>query len=226
MECGVIHGADGREQIRRKEAEASGGEWMRRLLPRKGVVLESHSALPTGIFPEPGGSQEKGSGPWHFSPEFLDAGPRFNQRFMSDETVQQVIDREHLRLLSLGYLISGGMSAFFSLFGLVYVGMALFLFLASSSMGANPKDSGEPSPTVFALIFALVGFGIFMLMSCLAALKFRTAWCLRRRRSHSLCLVVAGISCLGVPYGTALGVFSFLTLARPSVKALFDRRLT
>ena len=118
------------------------------------------------------------------------------------------------------------MSAFFSLFGLVYVGLALFLFLASSSMAANPKNSGEPPPQVFALIFALVGIGIFLLMGSLAALKFRTAWCLRRRRSYSLCLVVAGISCLGSPYGTALGVFSFLTLARPSVKALFDRRLT
>jgi hypothetical protein len=145
---------------------------------------------------------------------------------MSDETVQEVIDREHLRLLSLGYLISGGMSAFFSLFGLVYLGLALFLFLASSSMGADTKRAGQAPPPEVALIVALAGIGFFLLMACLAALKFRTAWCLRRRRSHSLCLVVAGISCLGVPYGTALGVFSFLTLARPSVKALFDRRLT
>jgi hypothetical protein len=80
---------------------------------------------------------------------------------MSDETVQEVIDREHLRLLSLGYLISGGMSAFFSLFGLVYLGLALFLFLASSSMGADPKRAGEAPPPEVALIVALAGIGFF-----------------------------------------------------------------
>jgi hypothetical protein len=38
-----------------------------------------------------------------------------------------------------------------------------------------------------------------------------------------LCMVTAGISCLGIPYGTVLGIFTFLVLSRPSAIALFDR---
>jgi hypothetical protein len=36
---------------------------------------------------------------------------------------QSIIDEEHLKLLSLGYMISAATSAFFSLFGLMYVAM-------------------------------------------------------------------------------------------------------
>jgi hypothetical protein len=35
--------------------------------------------------------------------------------------------------------------------------------------------------------------------------------------------VVAGISCISIPYGTVLGILTFLVLARPSIRAVFDR---
>ncbi len=58
-------------------------------------------------------------------------------------------------------------------------------------------------------------------MITMAALKFYTAVCLKQRKSRTFCLVVAAISCLEVPYGTILGVFTFLVLERPSVARLF-----
>ena len=45
---------------------------------------------------------------------------------------------------------------------------------------------------------------------------------LRRRTSRTFCMVVAGISCLFMPIGTVLGVFTIIVLARPTVKALFE----
>ena len=42
------------------------------------------------------------------------------------------------------------------------------------------------------------------------------------RRSYTYCLVVAGIECLFMPFGTVLGVFTIIVLIRPSVKALFE----
>jgi hypothetical protein len=36
---------------------------------------------------------------------------------------RQIVDDEHVRLLALGYQISAGLSALFSLFGLMYAGM-------------------------------------------------------------------------------------------------------
>jgi hypothetical protein len=37
-----------------------------------------------------------------------------------------------------------------------------------------------------------------------------------------LCMITAGLSCLEMPYGTALGVMTFVVLSRPSVRQEFD----
>jgi hypothetical protein len=50
---------------------------------------------------------------------------------------------------------------------------------------------------------------------------FLTARRLKRRRRRTWCLVVAAIECTLVPYGTALGVFTIITLSKDSVQHLF-----
>ena len=55
----------------------------------------------------------------------------------------------------------------------------------------------------------------------LAFLIFLGGRSLRRRDRYMFCLVVAGISCMLMPFGTALGVFTILVLLRPSVKQIF-----
>ena len=58
---------------------------------------------------------------------------------MSDrDSRQQIIDEEHLKFLSIGYMVSVGMSAFFSLFGLIYVFMGVMMgtFFNAESGGA------------------------------------------------------------------------------------------
>jgi hypothetical protein len=44
---------------------------------------------------------------------------------------------------------------------------------------------------------------------------------LKRRAAYNYCLVVAGIECIFMPFGTVLGVLTLIVLMRPSVKALF-----
>ena len=44
---------------------------------------------------------------------------------------------------------------------------------------------------------------------------------LGQRRSHTLCLVAAALSCVFMPFGTLLGVCTFVVLLRPSVAPLF-----
>jgi hypothetical protein len=36
------------------------------------------------------------------------------------------------------------------------------------------------------------------------------------------CLVMASITCMFMPFGTVLGVFTLIVLMRPSVKPLFE----
>jgi hypothetical protein len=48
-----------------------------------------------------------------------------------------------------------------------------------------------------------------------------SGYCLRKRRLRVLSMLVAVVSCLFFPLGTALGVFTLIVLNRPAVKAVF-----
>ena len=56
----------------------------------------------------------------------------------------------------------------------------------------------------------------------MSVLCFLVARRLRQRRSRVLCLVVAAIDCISIPFGTLLGVFTFVVLARPTVMRMFE----
>jgi hypothetical protein len=89
--------------------------------------------------------------------------------------------------------------------------------------GAAIAQSSEPAPPEFiGWLFGAFGLGLFLVMMTLAVLKAMVWDCLRKRRSRTFCMVIAGVSALGIPYGTLLCVFTFLVLTRPSVKPLFQ----
>ena len=129
---------------------------------------------------------------------------------------QAIVDEEQLRLLALGYVISGVVTALFSLLGLVYAGMgAIFLSLPI------PAKEGEPPPAFIGGLFLVLGGAFVLFGAALAAAKLWASRCLKRRERRTFCLVTAAFTCLGVPWGTALGVATFVVLGRPSVAALF-----
>ena len=45
---------------------------------------------------------------------------------------------------------------------------------------------------------------------------------LAKRRHYMFCLVMAGIECLFMPFGTVLGVFTIIVLIREGVKEMFS----
>ena len=140
---------------------------------------------------------------------------------MSDEALRQtIIDEEHLKLLSIGYYVSAGITAFFSMFGLVYAVLGAVMGVVFSQAAKNSNQS--PPPPFLGWIFGIAGSVIFLLLITVAVLKFLTARCIQRRRSRVFCMVVAAISCLEFPYGTVLGLFTFLALGRNSVKGWFE----
>ncbi|HTZ48277.1 MAG TPA: hypothetical protein VMH20_11835 [Verrucomicrobiae bacterium] len=145
---------------------------------------------------------------------------------MTDEfTRQGILDEEHLKLLSLGYIISAATTAFFSLFGLMYVFMGIFIGTIGSHQSetvAVASRSGQAPPAFLGWFFTMIGIVFFVIAMVLAAAKLQTAFWIKRRKARTLCMVVAGISCLGIPYGTALGTLTFMVLGRDSVSRLFD----
>lgn len=138
---------------------------------------------------------------------------------MDEEALKQrVLDEEHLKLLSIGYMVSAGVSAFYSLFALIYVLLgAMLLFVPAGASG-----QGEPPPELMGLFIGGGGLVVFLLGLTLAGLKLRTGICLKQRRSLTFCQVIAGFSCLSLPYGTILGIFTFIVVGRPSVRQLFQ----
>ena len=142
---------------------------------------------------------------------------------MPGETRQSIIDEEHLKMLSVGYVVSGGVCAFFSLFGLLYVFMGIMMSATLSHLPESAaKPVQQPPPAFFGWILICFGLACFLLAMGMAAARFRAAWCIKHRTWRVFCMVIAGIGCLEFPYGTALGVLSFIVLGRDSVVQLFS----
>jgi hypothetical protein len=138
----------------------------------------------------------------------------------TQEERQAILDDEHLKLLSIGYVIEGAINAFFSFFGLLYAFMGLFIGSVIAKLPSQPGQA--PPPEFMGWFFGLFGLIFFLGFLTFAALKFVAAHRIKERRSRILCMVVAGLTCFGVPYGTALGVWTLIVLSRPSVARLFE----
>lgn len=137
---------------------------------------------------------------------------------MDQQLRQRVVDDEHLKLLRLGYLISAGITALFGCLGLVYVAVGLLLAFAHK---AAPTPTGSQTPPEIGWVFVVMGAVFTAIGWGMAALKYHAAKCIAARQSWHLCMVVGGVCCLGIPYGTVLGAFTFLVLGRPTVHDQF-----
>lgn len=133
-------------------------------------------------------------------------------------------DAGQLRVLSILHYVLAGITAFFSLFPIIYVVLGIAMMTDSI-----PVDGGAANAlgakAVGAMFVAMATFFIALGMT-LAGLMVHTGRCLVQRRRHTLCMVVAGLCCLCFPLGTALGVFSLVVLSRPSVRARFEPAAT
>lgn len=130
---------------------------------------------------------------------------------------QEIIDEEHLRLLPIAYWVLGASWAFFSLYGLLYVGMGALFALSPESMGP-----GEPPPPFLGWFFGGIGLFFMLFFGGIALLHVLAGFWIRDRRRRTGALLAAAAACLFVPFGTLVGVVSFIVLLRPSVKARFD----
>lgn len=125
-------------------------------------------------------------------------------------------DEEHLRLLSIFHYVVAALAGLFGCVFILYLVLGVFLLKA-------PMQSGEAPPPEF-VGYMFIGMGIaFILMGwLLAAALFFAGRYISQRRNHMFCVVVAATSCLFMPVGTILGVFTLVVLTKPSVKELFS----
>lgn len=124
-------------------------------------------------------------------------------------------DGEHLRLLSIFHYIVAAITAVFSLFPVIHLVIGIGMVSGGMNQGADP--STDWFAWMFIAIAATMIIGGLTMAACMAY----AGRCLARRQRHLFCLVVAAVSCLFMPLGTVLGVFTLIVLMRPSVQALF-----
>ena len=130
---------------------------------------------------------------------------------------QQILDNEHLKLLSIFHYVVSGLAAFFACIPIIHLVVGLFFILAPEKFG---HGSNQPPAFIgwflvaFASVFILVGWTI-------AILILLTGRCIAHRTHYTFCFVMACVECVFMPFGTVLGVFTILVLNRQSVKQLF-----
>jgi hypothetical protein len=126
-------------------------------------------------------------------------------------------DEEHLRLLSLFHYVCAGVAALFACFPIIHLVLGLVLLLSPQSFG----PSRNQPPAFIGLFFVLFASVIILLGWTFAGFLAYAGKCLAQRKNYTFCLVMGGIACMFMPFGTVLGIFTIIVLVRPTVKALF-----
>jgi hypothetical protein len=132
---------------------------------------------------------------------------------------QVVIDTEHLKLLSIFHFVAAG-------FAFMGVAFATFNLVIFQVMFTNPEfweksQQGPPPQQVMAIFhWFLWVFVAWFLVGAVGNLL--SGLFLRRRRHRVFSMVVAGLNCVYVPFGTILGIFTFVVLSRESVRRSYQ----
>jgi hypothetical protein len=125
-------------------------------------------------------------------------------------------DIEHLKILSILHYVWGGLTACFSCLGMFYAAFGVVAVFASAQ-----HQGGPPAVVGGALVF--MGILVVLLAGTVGGLTIWAGRCLAQRKRYTFCFVMACLSCLSVPLGTALGVFTIIVLQRPTVKVMFEQ---
>ena len=119
--------------------------------------------------------------------------------------------------MSIFHYVVGGMAGLFALFPIFHLVLGLFFIFAPGRF----EGKGEPPPAFIGWIFVIFAAVIITIGCVFAAFVLTTGRFLAKRRHYMFCLVMGGVECIFMPFGTVLGVFTIIVLMRESVKQLF-----
>jgi hypothetical protein len=130
----------------------------------------------------------------------------------------QARDHEQLGLLAIFHFVFAGLA----LLGMVFVSVH---YAIMHTLFSNPEiwkaPNATPPPKVFLDAFIWLYLFLGLLLSAVLILNVLSGIFLRQKKHRIFSFLVAGLDCLQIPFGTALGVFTILVLSRPSVRQLY-----
>jgi hypothetical protein len=126
-------------------------------------------------------------------------------------------DAKKLDLLAVFHYVVGGIMALFSCMPFIHVFMGVMI-ISGKFFG---ETEGTSPPTGFGWIFVIMG-SIFILLGWSASICIIIAGRkLKQRKSRIYCMVIAGIECMFMPFGTILGVFTLIALNKDPIKEAY-----
>ena len=122
-------------------------------------------------------------------------------------------DGRHLRWLALAHFVHAALT------GLMVFAPGCMCCLGLGLVSGISREREAPEIGLFMMIGSLISFPIVLGYAALLALL---AFLISRRRAYGLCVGLAVISCLDLPFGLLLGVATLIVLMRDSVRRSFD----
>ena len=126
-------------------------------------------------------------------------------------------DEQYLKLLSIFHYVVGGMAGLFACFPIIHFVIGIGILISSFT-----QSSQDAPPAFIGLFFTFFAGGFILIGWIFAICIILTGRFIAARKNYMFCLVMAGVECTIAPFGTVLGVFTIITLVRPSVKELFE----
>lgn len=131
-------------------------------------------------------------------------------------------DEQYLKILSIFHFVVAGISALFACFPILHFVVGLVMLGASLGLGIGEEAFPEATiPGFVGLFFTLIAGSMILFGWTFAVCEALAGWFLGKKNRYMYCLVMAGVECMFMPFGTVLGVFTIITLMKPSVKELF-----
>ena len=132
---------------------------------------------------------------------------------------QRKADADHLRLLSIFHYVLAAVAG--RGLGFLALHYALMHAVLANPEMWNSAKGGPPPAQIFALFrWFYVVFGTLLVIG--GVLNLLSGRFIHRRRHRVYSLIVAGLNCMQLPFGTMLGVFTFVVLLRDSVREAYD----
>jgi hypothetical protein len=128
---------------------------------------------------------------------------------------------ENIKLLSIFHYVFAGLVAFFACIPLIHITLGIIFLLMPEKMCEG--DCTEEPGKIIGLIFIGVGSFVMLIGWTFAVVVAMAGRFLARRVHLKYCIAVAAASCLFMPFGTVLGVFTLITLTKKEAEALFAK---
>jgi len=125
--------------------------------------------------------------------------------------------KNNLSTLSILHYVYGGL--------ICLIGAAvLVLLLSLGNLFQSDwflRNAEEAPPAIVGALMSVIGWSVFVFLEAKGIANIISGTLLAKARGRVFSQIVAGLDCLNIPFGIALGIFTFIELNKDDVKQLY-----